>query len=129
MIILNRCFYLTWWNVFFIKEYSDNDFYGKTIAEFAQKRYDYINSFYRKLKTIVNEETHKKYGKYFLIQYSDRVRILKNSNLSSTEATVVEAIIVHNKKKYILTYYFENSYFNQYFNDAIQIINSFKIKE
>ncbi|WP_347173427.1 hypothetical protein [Polaribacter uvawellassae] len=116
-------------NVFFVKEYTDNDFYGENLLEFVQKRYKYINSFYRKLKTTRRKAAHNKYGNYFLIQYSNRVMVLNNNKLSSTTATVAEAIIVYKMKKYILTYYFENSYFNDYVKQVNEMINSFEIKE
>lgn len=116
-------------NVFFVNDYSEDTTYGNTLSDFAKKRYEKINSFYRKLKTKRRKETHKKYGNYVLIQYSNRVRILQNNQLSSTTATVIEAIIVHKKKKYILTYYFENSYFNDYVKQVNEMINSFEINE
>ena len=116
-------------NVFFVKDYSDNKNYENTLVEFAQQRYDEINSSYRKQKTIRRKEIHKKYGNYFLIQYSNRVRVLNKKLLISTTATVVEAIIVHKKKKYILTYYFENRFFNYYVKQVNEMINSFEIIE
>lgn len=116
-------------NVFFVKNYTDNENYENTLTKFAQQRFNKINSFYRIQKTIKRKEVHKKYGNYFLIQYSNRVRILNENQLSSTKATVVEAIIVYNKKKFILTYYFENRYFNTYVKQINETINSFEIKE
>ena len=115
-------------NVFFVKELSDVNLNEDTLSEFAQSRFNFINSTYRSQKSIKKEIIHKKYGKYYLIQYSSRVWI-KDNYLSSTKATVLEALILHNKRKYILTYYFENHFFNDYIKDVISMINSFKIKE
>lgn len=116
-------------NVFFVKDYSENAFYGKTLLEFAEKRYTFINSSYRKKATVRKKATHKKYGKYFLIQYSSRVMIKENNELRSTEATVIEAIIVANDRKFILTYYFENDFLNQYLEDAMEMIHSFTLRK
>lgn len=115
-------------NVFFVRDYTGKDSYGETVEKFFTERYKKINSEYRKYNTVVKEVIHNRYGKYFLIKYSSRVEVKKENYKGSTEATVIEALIVNGQKKYILTYSFENNSFKNYFNDALNMINSFEIK-
>lgn len=87
------------------------------LKEFIAK----MNYPYKDFKHKVIEAKHEKYGKYYIVKYG-----IKQGD---KELTAISTILFHNKINYGFYYLSKNEFFDTYIKDAIQMINSFKIKE
>lgn len=87
------------------------------LKEFIAK----MNNPYKDFKHKVIEAKHKLYGKYYIVKYG-----IKQGN---KDLTAISTILFHNKTNYGFYYLAKNEFFDKYLNDAIQMINSFEIKE
>ena len=87
------------------------------LKEFIKK----MNNPYKDFKYKVIEAAHKKYGKYYIVKYGVKQ--------GDKELTAISTILFHNKINYGFYYLAKNEFFDTYIKDAIQMINSFEIKE